>query len=191
MGLSTQDFVTAFRALSTQACSPAAIRKALRVQASRFEKGRRLTLAESLVEMGAAPASAAAELASSAPVDVRSDPESLTQAGELFLSTETASDAELDRIVDSLSKPLDPKTLKEVRVPPSLTGYDISWEVGRSRSGSVYRGSKPGSGGAVAIKVLRPEAFESDAARKAFLEKAAAGADDGAGFIKVIEARDV
>src|SRR5688572_23981561 len=126
MGLSAQDFVTAFRAISTRACSPSAVRKALRVQSSRMEKGQLLTLAESLVESHAVSPAGAQELNSAAPLDLRGDPEALTETGELFLSTESASEIELDRIVDSLTHPPDPRTLKEVPVPPSLAGYDIS-----------------------------------------------------------------
>ena len=192
MGLSTQDFVVAFRALSSRACPPAAVRKALRAQASRMEKGRRLTLVESLVATGALPSAAAGELASEAPVDFRSDPEALTTAGELFLATESASEVELDRIVDSFSRPADPRTLKETPVPLAFTGYDVSWEIGRSRTGSVYRGSKRGTGGAVAIKVFRPEAFDSEASRRAFLERAAsASVDDSPDYKRVLEAREV
>lgn len=192
MGLSTQDFVVAFRAFSTRACSPSEIRKALRVQASRFEKGRRLTLSESLVESGALSPFTAGELASNAPVHLRGDPEALTAAGELFLATETASEIELDRIVDSLTRPVDPRTLKEVPVPAGFSGYDISWEVGRSRTGSVYRGSKRGAATPVAIKVFRKDVFATDAAKAAFLERMASGSpEDGPGLIKVFEARDV
>ncbi|HKS15718.1 MAG TPA: protein kinase, partial [Planctomycetota bacterium] len=192
MGLSTQDFVVAFRALSTQACSPSDLRKALRVQSSRFVQGKRLTLSESLVEARSISPFTAGELASPAPVHLRGDPEALTAAGELFLATETASELELDRIVDGLTRPVDPRTLKEVPVPPSLKGYDVSWEIGRSRTGSVYRGSKRGTTSPVAIKVFRADAFATDAAKAAFLERMAAGsADDGPGVIKVLEARDV
>lgn len=192
MGLSAQDFVVAFRALSSRACPPSAIRKALRVQSSRIVKGRRLTLSESLVEAHAVSPLTAGELASAAPVHLRGDPDALSAAGEIFLSTETASEVELDRIIDSLTRPVDPRTLTKVPVPASLAGYDVSWEVGRSSTGSVYRGTKLENGAHVAIKVFRKEAFATDAARVAFLERMAAGpADDGAGLIKVVEARDV
>lgn len=192
MGLSTEDFVVAFRAIRSGACSPSAIRKALRVQSSRVGKGRLLTLAESLVEAHAVSPAKAGELTSPAPVDLRGDPDALTATGELFLATETASDMDLDRIVDNLTRPPDPKTLKEVPVPPSLAGYDISWEVGRSRTGAVYRGSKRGTSIQVAIKVFRKEVFDSDAAKAAFLERMNAGkARDGAGLIKVHEVLDV
>src|SRR5688572_8012207 len=192
MGLSSQDFTTAFRALSTRSCSPAAIRKALRVQSSRMVNGRPLTLAEALVEAKAISPFTAGELTGPAALDLRGDPESLTAAGELFLETETASEIELDRIIDGLTKPVDPRTLKDVPLPPSLGGYDISWEIGRSRTGSVYRGTQRGTNLAVAIKVFRKEVFATDAAKSAFLERmAAVPGEDGAGLIKVHEAKDV
>ncbi len=191
MGLSSQDFIVAFRALSTRACSPAALRKALRAQEAQMVKGRRISLSESLLETRAVAAPAAGELASAAPVDLRGDPAALSATGELFLGAEAASEPELDRIIDGLTQPADPRTLQEVPVPPSLAGYDISWEVGRSRTGSVYRGSKRGVGSPVAVKVFRKEVFPSDGARREFLEKLASGpAEDGSAFIKVLEARE-
>src|SRR5262245_40166731 len=192
MGLSAQDFVVAFRALSSRACGSSAIRKALRLQSSRFVKGRRLTLSEALVEAHAISPLTAGELSSPAPVHLRGDPDALTAAGEIFLTTESASEVELDRIVDGLSRPIDPRTLPEVPVPASLAGYDVSWEVGRSSTGAVFRGSQRKSGAPVAIKVYRKEAFATDAARAAFLERmSATPTADGAGLIKVIDARDV
>jgi tetratricopeptide (TPR) repeat protein len=192
VGLSTQDFIAAYRALSTRACPTSGIRKALRLQASRVEKGRRLTLAESLVESHAVSPFTGGELASTAAVDLRADPAALREAGDLFLSTETASELELDRIVDALMKPADPKTLKETPVPAGLTGYDLAWEVGRSRTGSVYRGTRRGTGQAVAIKVFRKEAFASDAERRAFLEALSAPPpESGPDTVKVVEVQDV
>ena len=188
MGLSSDDFVAAFRVMSTGMCPAPALRKALRVQTSQMEKGRRISLAEALVESRAVSPAAAAQLSSSAPVDLRGDPGALAAAGSVFLETETASELELDRVIDALSSPPDPRTLKEAQVPPSLAGYDISWEVGRSRSGSVYRGTRKGTAAAVAIKVFHKEAFADDGAAQAFLDGIPMETPgDPADFVGVIE----
>ncbi|HTF56451.1 MAG TPA: protein kinase [Planctomycetota bacterium] len=191
MGLSTLDFVVAFRALGSRTCSVADLRRALKAQTSLMEKGRRLSLAEALAEEGILALHWAGELAGPAPVDIRSDPATLTATGELFLAADAATETELDRIIDVLARPADPRTLKEVPVPPSLAGYDIAWEVGRSRTGSVYRGSKRGSSEPVAIKVFRQEVFPSIAACRAFLGKMSPGSSDlGPAFIRVLEAKE-
>jgi len=191
MGLSTLDFVVAFRALGSRTCSVADLRRALKVQSAHVEKGRRLSLAETLAEEGILSPHRAGELAGPAPVDIRGDSAALTATGELFLAAETATELELDRIIDGLARPADPRTLMEVPVPPSLAGYDIAWEVGRSRTGSVYRGSRRGTSEPVAIKIFRKEVFPSSAACGAFLEKIGAGSGDlGPDFIRVLEAKE-
>jgi tetratricopeptide (TPR) repeat protein len=171
MGLSSQDFVVAFRALSSRACPASALRRALKTQAGRMEKGRRLTLFETLLEERLIAPDRAGELNSAAPVDLRGDPEALAEAAELFMAAEAASEIELDRIVDSLTRPPDARTLPAVPVPSPIPGYDLSWEIGRSRGGAVFRGSRPGAPGAVAVKIFRREAFPSDEARRGFIER--------------------
>jgi serine/threonine protein kinase len=191
MGLSTLDFVVAFRALSSRTCSVADLRRALKVQSAHVEKGRRLSLAEALSEERILSPQRAGELTTQPILDIRRDPATLAATGELFLATESATEPELDRVIDALARPADPRTLQEVPVPPSLTGYDIAWEVGRSRTGSVYRGSKRGTTVPVAIKVFRKEVFASTSARRAFLERIGPRPpDDWSDYIRVLEATE-
>ena len=175
MGLSTLDFATAFRALSSRACTLRDLRRGLKAQSGRMVKGRRLTLAEALAEEGILPAARAAELGAPGALDLRADPATLETLGDFLLQTETVAEPELDRILDLLTRRPDPRTLPGVAVPKSLRGYDILWEVGRGRSGAVHRGMRRAAPGPVAIKVFRQEAFAADADRAAFLERVRAG----------------
>jgi tetratricopeptide (TPR) repeat protein len=189
MGLSTQDFATAFRALSSRACTLRDLRRALKAQAGRMGKGRRLTLAEALSEEGILPAARAAELGAPGALDPRSDPATLEALGGFLLQSETVAEPELDRILDLLTRRPDPRTLPGAPVPRSLRGYDVLWEVGRGRSGAVHRATRRDPPGPVAIKVFRKDAFDSDADRAALVERVRAmvGSADP-GLVKVFEA---
>lgn len=191
MGLSTLDFVVAFRALGSRTCTVADLRRALKVQTALMEKGRRLSLGEALSEEGILSPERAGELANPTLLDVRGDPATLTATGQLFLSTEAATEPELDRVIDALIRRPDPRTLPAVTVPESLGECRISWEVGRSRTGAVFRGSRRGSAGPVAIKVFRREAFATEAARLGFLQRVRAAVPPGtSGLIPVLDAID-
>lgn len=185
MGLPLDDFTAALRALATRSATVKDVLHAFRTQVARRDKGQKSAIAQVLAdEKGLDAAALSGPVPDLTPIaaDVR-------ELGEGLLAGEYLSELELDRLIDTVTARPHPKTLPAVPAP-SLPGYDLEWEVGRGRTGAVYRAMREGDPPVAALKTYRAEAFASDAERSAFLEraKAAAAAPPVPGFVRMLDA---
>jgi len=154
MSLTRDDFAAAFRALQSKAKTPKDVRAAFREQAALVDKGRRRTVAELL---GVPPGPQA---------DLRSDPAALDAVGEILVELEIASEPEVEKLAASYLSRTYRKSLPDVSAPRSLAKYDLQWEIGRGRTGVVFRGRRPEAPHECAIKIFRGDA-KPDPARLA------------------------
>ncbi len=158
MSLTRDDFAAAFRALHSKAKTPKDVRAAFREQSALVDKGQRKTIAELL---GVPPGPQA---------DLRSDPAALDAVGEILIELEIANEPEVEKLAASYLSRTYRKSLPDVTMPKSLAKLDLQWEIGRGRTGVVYRGRRSEAPHEVAIKIFRGDA-KPDPARLADFPK--------------------
>ena len=90
MALTRDDFAAAFHALSTKARSPREVRAAFREQMEQRDPRSRKGIAHLL------------RLPARVSVDLRSDPQALDALGEMLIEIDLASEAELEKLVDTV-----------------------------------------------------------------------------------------
>ncbi len=163
MALSRDDFAAAYHVLASGARTPQDVKSVIRDQLARLDRGERATLTEML---GVPPG---------AQVDLRSHPAQLDALGEMLIELEILNEPELERLVASFLSRTYRRTLPPVALPAHLSRYDFQWEIGRGRTGVVYRGRREQAPHEIAIKLLRPEARPDPARAKAMLERAEPG----------------